>query len=44
MKNLLTQLELAFTKVTPHICAKVIKKVKNLEDKFWKDDAGMEEI
>lgn len=44
MKNLQTQLELAFAKVTAHTCSTIIKKVKELEDKFWKDDAMLENV
>ena len=38
MKNLFIQLELAFSKVTAHTCTEIIKKIKKVEDKFWKDD------
>lgn len=44
MKKLLTQLELAFEKVTPHTCSEIIKKVKKIEDKFWSDDVTLEEL
>jgi transposase len=44
MKNLQTQVELAFVKVTAHTCTEIIKKVKKLEDKFWDDDAILEEL
>lgn len=44
IKNLLTQLEIAFSKVTAHTCSEIIKKVKKVEDKFWNDDAIMEEL
>lgn len=44
MKNLQNQLELAFAKVTAHTCSEIIKKVKKLEDKFWEDDAMLEEL
>ena len=44
MKNLLTQLELAFEKVTSHTCSEIIKKVKKIEDKFWSDDVTLEEL
>lgn len=44
MKNLLAQLEIAFTKVTPHTCSEIIKKVKKVEDKFWMDDVTLEEL
>ena len=44
MANLLNQLERAFTKVTAGTCTEIIKKIKKLEDKFWSEDAKMEEI
>ena len=43
MKNLEVQLEAAFAKVTAQTCSKIIKKVRLVEDEFWKDDAMMEE-
>jgi transposase len=42
MKNLLTQLELAFKKITAHTCIEIIKKIKKSEDKFWADSAILE--
>jgi transposase len=44
MGNLLDQLELAFSKVTSDTCKKIIKRVKKIEDKFWEEDAKLEEI
>ena len=38
MENLLIQLEYAFEKVTKETCSKIIKKVRQVEDAFWKDD------
>jgi transposase len=43
MKNLFIQLELAFAKVTAHTCTEIIKKIKKVEDKFWEDDAILDE-
>jgi len=44
MANLLSQLELAFTKITPHTCKEIIKKVKKIEDKFWKEGSSFDEM
>lgn len=43
MKNLEIQLSQAFSKITRAICAKIIKKVRAIEDDFWKEDAEFEE-
>lgn len=42
MKNLTTQLEEAFSKITGTICAKIIKKIRKVEDDFWKEDAELD--
>jgi len=39
MANLLAQLEDAFSSVTAKTCAGLIKKIRNVEDGFWRDDA-----
>ena len=39
MKNLYEQLDKAFLKVTAETCLKIIKKVREIEDKFWKEDS-----
>lgn len=44
MKNLLTQLELAFSKITAHTCIGLIKKVKKIEDKYWSEDVLLESL
>src|ERR1700730_14767545 len=44
MKNLEIQLNNAFGKVTKETCHKIIKKIRKIEDKFWEDDALLEEI
>ena len=44
MANLLSQLELAFTKVTPQTCKEIIKKVKKIEDKFWDEGSILDEV
>lgn len=43
MKNLEVQLEKGFEKVTKETCEKIIKKIKQVEDKFWIDDAILDE-
>lgn len=43
MKNLEKQLAQAFAKVTPSTCKKVIRKVKDVEDEFWKSENELEE-
>jgi len=42
MDNLKFQLENAFEKVTAKTCQKVIKKVRIVEDMFWKEDAKLD--
>lgn len=44
MKNLEIQLEKAFVKVTGETCLKIIKKIRQVEDKFWEEDAQLEEV
>jgi transposase len=43
MKNLEIQLESAFNKVTGETCKKIIKGIRIMEDKFWEEDAIMDE-
>ena len=43
MDNLKQQLECAFEKVTPETCQSIIKKVRVIEEKFWKEDALMDQ-
>lgn len=43
MKNLEAQLDAAFAKITGNTCRKIIKKVRGVEDGFWKEDAKMEQ-
>ena len=38
MNNLIEQLDSGFDKVTPKTCAKIIAKVRKIEDEFWTDD------
>lgn len=42
MKNLEKQLESAFNKVTAETCRKIIKRVREIEDKFWNEDKKLE--
>jgi len=39
MANLIAQLEDAFNSVTAKTCSGLIKKLRKVEDEFWKDDA-----
>ena len=38
MKNLIKQLDSGFNKVAAKTCAKIIAKVRKIEDKFWTED------
>lgn len=42
MRSLEVQLEKAFDKVTELTCKKIIKQVREFEEKFWKEDALLE--
>ncbi len=42
MANLEKQLENAFSNVTEETCSKIIIKIKNVEDKFWDEDAKLD--
>lgn len=43
MKELELQLDLAWKKVTFETCRKIIKQVRVVEDKFWQEDAQLEQ-
>ncbi len=43
MANLLTRLENAFSVVTAETCSGLIKKVREIEDTFWKEDILLDE-
>jgi transposase len=43
MNNLIRQLESAFDKVTTKTCAGLIRKIREIEDAFWRDDAALDE-
>jgi len=42
MNNLIEQLDFGFSKVTAKTCAKIIAKVRGIEDKFWTEDLKMD--
>ncbi len=42
MDNLILQLESAFDKVTAKTCAGLIKKIRDVEDTFWRNDAALD--
>ena len=44
MQNLENQLEEAFKKVTSETCDKIIRKIRQVEDKFWEEDAKMDRL
>ena len=41
--NLLIQLEDAFESVTEKTCSGLINKIRQIEDKFWEEDALLDE-
>ncbi len=43
MNNLIGQLESAFDKVSAKTCAGLIRKIREVEDAFWRDDAALDE-
>jgi transposase len=43
MKELEVQLDLAWKKVTTETCKKIIKQIRAIEDKFWEEDARLEQ-
>jgi len=43
MDNLKLQLEQAFEKITAETCQSIIKKVRSIEDRFWREDALMDQ-
>jgi len=44
MDNLILQLENAFKKVTARTCTGLIRKTREVEDTFWRDDAALDKI
>lgn len=43
MYNLILQLERAFDRVTAKTCAGLIRKIRDIEDTFWREDAALDE-
>lgn len=43
MDNLILQLERAFDKVSKKTCAGLIRKIRDVEDTFWRDDVALDE-
>jgi len=43
MDNLIKQLESAFGKINDRTCAGLIRKTREVEDAFWRDDAALDE-
>ena len=43
LDNLKCQLEHAFEKITSTTCQRIIKKVRSVEDRFWEEDARLDE-
>ena len=43
MDNLQLQLERAFEKITAETCQSIIKKVRSIEDRYWREDALMDQ-
>ncbi len=42
MKNLTKQLDDGFKKVTKETCTKIVKKIREFEDEFWRSDMKMD--
>jgi len=42
MKNLIKQLDDSFKKVTKETCAKIVQKIRKIEDEFWVSDMQMD--
>ena len=43
MANLVVQLEEAFGSVTAETCSGLIKKIRRIENKFWEEDALLDD-
>jgi transposase len=43
LDNLKRQLEHAFEKITSETCQRIIKKVRSIEDRFWEEDARLDQ-
>jgi transposase len=44
MQNLEIQLEKSFTKIAEETCLKIIKKIRQIENKFWEDDEKLDKL
>lgn len=44
MKGLQEQIETAFSKVNPSTCRKIIGTVRKVEDRFWEEDARLDNL
>ena len=44
MKNLFDQLETGFDIVTGSTCAKIISRIRKIEDSFWTEDLDFDEM
>jgi hypothetical protein len=44
LSNLYRQVDAAFLKVTADTCRGIIKKIRENEDDFWKDDAELDHL
>ena len=42
MANLVAQLEDAFSAVTAETCSGLIKKIRKVEDKFWREEVMLD--
>ena len=43
MDNLIEQLDAGFEKVDEETCVKIIKKIRKVEDEFWKEDLRLDQ-
>ena len=43
LENLKRQLEDAFEKITAETCQRIIKKVRSVEERFWEEDARLDQ-
>ena len=43
LENLKRQLDHAFDKITAETCQRIIKKVRTVEERFWEEDARLDQ-
>jgi transposase len=43
LENLKRQLEDTFEKITAETCQRIIKKVRSIEERFWEEDARLDQ-